>query len=71
MQTRNAEHPQAHPLSLSRYRCYLQRSTQIVESGVMDFLQLRARTAEAAARLALAVSGALAVTDVVRLEDAA
>ena len=31
----------------------------------------RAKTAEAAARLALAVSGALAVTEVVRLEDAA
>lgn len=56
--------------TLPRYRCYLQRSTQIVESGVLEFLQLRAKTAEAAARLALAVSGAIAVTDVIRLEDA-
>jgi hypothetical protein len=33
-------------------------------------VQLRARTAELAARLALAVSGAMAVVEVIRLEDA-
>lgn len=56
--------------TLPRYRCFLQHSTQINESGVQPFVQLRAKTAELAARLALAVSGAIAVTDVVRLEDA-
>lgn len=54
----------------SPYRCYLQRSNQVSESGVREFLQLRARSAEAAARLALAVSGADAVVEVERLEEA-
>lgn len=68
--TPDREPRQAQHLS-PRYRCYLQRTTQLAETGVLDFLQLRAATAERAARLALAVSGALAVTEVVRLEDAA
>lgn len=55
---------------MSRYRCYLHRGDQIAETGVREFLQLRARDAGTAARLALAVSGAQAVVEVVRLEDA-
>lgn len=54
---------------MNRYRCYLQHSTAIAESGVLPFVQLRARTAEIAARLALAVSGAIAVVEVERLEE--
>lgn len=54
----------------SPYRCYLQRSNQISESGVREFLQLRAPTAESAARLALAVSGAQTVVEVERIEEA-
>lgn len=55
---------------MNRYRCYLQLSTEITESGVRPFVQLKAKTAELAARAALAVSGALAVVEVVRLEEA-
>lgn len=55
---------------MSRYRCFLHRGTQIAETGVREFVQLRARDADTAARLALAVSGADAVVEVVRLEDA-
>ena len=54
----------------SRYRCFLQHSTQPADTGVLPFVQLRAKSAELAARLALAVSGALAVVEVQRLEDA-
>ena len=57
--------------SLPRYRCYLQRSHQLAESGVREFLQLKARSTEAAARAALAVSGAIAVVEVERLEECA
>lgn len=56
---------------LHRYRCYLQRSTEPADTGVRPFLQLKARSAEAAARLALAVSGALAVVEVERIEECA
>jgi hypothetical protein len=76
MQSSHAGHPGAHPLSpakpgtLHRYRCYLQHSFAPSDTGVLPFVQLRARTAELAARLALAVSGALAVVEVIRLEDA-
>lgn len=56
---------------MNRYRCFLQYGTQIAETGVQPFLQLRAATAELAARLALAVSGAIAVVEVVRLEEVA
>lgn len=63
--------PQAHPLSRPdrRYRCYLQRSTEPADTGVRPFLQLKAASAEAAARAALAVSGAIAVVEVERLEE--
>ena len=47
---------------MSSYRCFLHRDPQIAETGVRD--------ADTAARLALAVSGADAVVEVVRLEDA-
>lgn len=53
-----------------RYRCHLQRSTQIADTGVREFVQLRAQDAEQAARLAIAVTGAIAVTEVERLECA-
>jgi hypothetical protein len=56
---------------VNRYRCYLAHSLGIAESGVYPFVQLRAATAQIAARLALAVSGALAVVEVVRLEEIA
>ena len=56
---------------MNRYRCYLAHSLGIAESGVYPFVQLRAATAQIAARLALAVSGALAVVEVVRLEEIA
>lgn len=55
---------------MNRYRCYLQMSTELAETGVRPFLQLKAKTAELAARAALAVSGALAVVEVVRIEEA-
>jgi len=54
---------------MNRYRCYLQLSTEPAETGVRPFIQLKAKTAELAARLALAVSGALAVVEVVRVEE--
>lgn len=55
---------------MNRYRCYLHRGSQPANTGVREFIQLRARDATAAARLALAVSGADAVVEVERLEDA-
>ena len=55
---------------MNRYRCFLQYSTEPAETGVRPFVQLKAKTAELAARAALAVSGALAVVEVVRLEEA-
>lgn len=56
---------------MNRYRCYLQRSTEIAATGVLPFVQLKAKSAECAARLALAVSGAIAVVEVERIEEAA
>lgn len=56
---------------MNRYRCYLQLGTEISASGVLPFLQLKAESAERAARLALAVSGAIAVVEVERIEEAA
>ena len=56
---------------MNRYRCYLFPGLGLSETGVLPYLQLRAATAELAARLALAVSGALAVVEVVRLEEIA
>lgn len=55
-------------MSLNRYRCHLQRSHQIAETGVREYVQLKASNAEQAARIALMVSGAIAVTEVERLE---
>ena len=55
---------------MRRFRCYLHRGSAPADTGVREFIQLRARDATAAARLALAVSGADAVVEVVRLEDA-
>jgi hypothetical protein len=54
-----------------RYRCYVAHSLQIAESGVRPFVQLRAASASLAARLALAVTGAIAVVEVERLEETA
>lgn len=58
------------PRSESRYRCYLNRSHAIAETGEREFVQLRAPSAATAAHLALAVTGALAVTEVERVEEA-
>lgn len=54
---------------MRRYRCFLARSLTVADGGVHEFVQLRARDAGTAARLALAVSGAQAVVEVVRLDD--
>jgi hypothetical protein len=54
---------------MPRYRCYLAHTLGISETGVHPFVQLQAASATLAARLALAVTGALAVVDVVRLEE--
>lgn len=54
---------------MNRYRCFIARSLATAETGEHEFIQLRARSATAAARLALAVTGALAVVEVIRLED--
>lgn len=54
----------------SRYRCYLNRSTAISETGEREFVQLRAASAATAAHLAHAVTGAC-VVEVVRLEEVA
>ena len=54
---------------MRRYRCFIARTLQIAESGLREFVQLRAPDAERAARLALAVTGALAGGEVVRLEE--
>ncbi len=52
------------------YRCYLNRTTAVAETGERECVQLRAPSATIAARLALAVTGAAAVVEVERLEDA-
>lgn len=54
---------------MRRYRCFLARSLAIADTGAHEFVQLHAADAEQAARLAIAVTGALAVVDVIRLED--
>lgn len=56
---------------MNRYRCFLQYTTAIADTGVLPFVQLRAKSAELAARLALAVTGALAVVEVQRIEGLA
>lgn len=56
---------------MNRYRCYLQFATELAATGVLPFVQLRARNAEIAARLALAVTGAVAIVEVERLEEPA
>lgn len=55
---------------MNRYRCFLQYTGDLAETGVLPFVQLRAQTAELAARLALAATGALAVVEVQRIEEA-
>lgn len=54
---------------MSRYRCFITRSLALTDNGELEFVQLRARSATDAARLALAVTGAMSVVEVVRLED--
>jgi hypothetical protein len=54
----------------SRYRCYLNRSTAISDTGEREFVQLKAASAATAAHLAHAVTGA-GVVEVVRLEEVA
>lgn len=58
--------PQIKPLC--SYRCFLQRSDQPAETGVREFVQLRAPDAEVAARAAIHVTGARAVVEVERWE---
>ena len=50
------------------YRCHLRRNLLIAESGVLEFIQVKATDAESAARAALKVSGAIAVVEVERIE---
>ncbi len=57
------------PRSESRYRCYLNRTHAIAETGEREFVQLRAPSATLAAHLALAVTGAAAVVEVERIEE--
>jgi len=54
---------------MRRYRCYLARSRDISETGLREYVQLRASNAEHAARLALATTGAESVIEVERLEE--
>lgn len=54
---------------MRRYRCFIARDMSPAETGVLEFVQLRAGSAELAARLALAVTGAMAVVEVVRIEE--
>jgi hypothetical protein len=58
------------PRSESRYRCHLIRTYAIAETGEREVVQLRAPSAALAARLALHVTGAAAVVEVERIEDA-
>lgn len=53
------------------YRCYLQRSLMPSNTGVLEFIQVKAANATQAARAALAVSGAMAVVEVERIEQVA
>lgn len=62
---------QTTPRSESRYRCYLNRSHAIAETGEREFIQLKAPSAASAAHFALAVTGATAVVEVERIEEAA
>jgi hypothetical protein len=55
----------------ARYRCFIRRNLDIADTGVLPFVQLRARDAERAAQLAQAVTGCLSVVEVLRLEQAA
>lgn len=57
------------PRSESRYRCYLNRTHTIAETGEREFVQLRAPSASHAAHLALAVTGATAVVEVERIDE--
>lgn len=61
----------AAPPNLHTYRAYLQRSLMPSATGVLEFIQLKAESATLAARAALAVSGAMAVVEVERIEQAA
>lgn len=54
---------------MNSYRCFLARTLAIADTGVREFVQLKAPDADRAARLALAVSGAMAIVEVVRIEE--
>ena len=58
------------PRSESTYRCHLARSHAVAETGERPFVQLKAPSAATAAHLALAVTGAVAVIEVERIEVA-
>lgn len=58
------------PRSESSYRCHLAQSNAIAETGERPWIQLKAPSAATAAHLALAVTGALAVVEVERIEAA-
>ena len=58
------------PRSESRYRCYLNRTHAIAETGEREFVQLRAPSAATPSHHALAVTGAAAVVEVERIEEA-
>jgi hypothetical protein len=56
-------------MSTGRYRCFITRSYAMSETGVLEFIQLKASDAQEAARAAIWVTGALACIEVQRLED--
>ncbi|MFM1991314.1 MAG: hypothetical protein RJA99_4271 [Pseudomonadota bacterium] len=58
------------PRSDQTYRCHLARTHAVAETGERPFVQLRAPSAVIAAHLALAVTGAVAVVEVERIEVA-
>jgi hypothetical protein len=54
-----------------RYRCYFTNSVTVSETGTYPFVQLRAESASMAERLAYAVTGAVAIVCVQRIEEVA
>jgi hypothetical protein len=52
-----------------RYRCFFTNSLTVSETGAYPYVQLRAESAAMAERLAQAVTGAIAIVCVQRLEE--
>jgi len=62
---------QISPRSGRRYRCYFTNDASVSDTGTYPFVQLRAESASMAERLAYAVTGALAIVCVQRIEEVA